>query len=334
MDFLKRPIAAFLSVCRSHWRSYPRSWRAGAVLVIAFLLGGFFLSISPPAEFTLTTIDIPQGTSAPEAARILTDAHIVKHPSLLRFFLRISGTDNSVQAGMYRFSTPQNLFTVAYRIVTGGYGLPPVRITFFEGETVRDDAERVENAFSFISATTFERAAREYEGYLFPDTYTFPPGTDTATILKTMRDNFNAKLEPLTDDIGVSGHSLVDIITMASLIEKEVRTSANRRIVSGILWNRIKLGMPLQVDAVFGYIFNRDTYSPSYEDLKVDSPYNTYTHIGLPPGPIDNPGLDAIDAALYPAKTKYLYYLTGTDNQMHYATTYAGHQANQRKYLR
>ena len=120
---------------------------------------------------------------------------------------------------------------------------------------------------------------------------------------------------------------------MASLVEKEARTDANRRIVAGVLWNRLALGMPLQVDAVFGYIFDRDTYSPSFEDLKVDSPYNTYTHKGLPPGPISNPGLESIYAALYPTKTNYLYYLTGRDTLMHYAKTYAEHQANRRKYL-
>ena len=116
-------------------------------------------------------------------------------------------------------------------------------------------------------------------------------------------------------------------------MEKEARTDTDRHIVAGILWNRIKLGMPLQVDAVFGYIFNRSTYSPSPVDLKVDSPYNTYTHRGLPPTPICNTGLAALEASANPAKTSYLYYLTGHDGLMHYATTYAGHQANLKKYL-
>ena len=107
----------------------------------------------------------------------------------------------------------------------------------------------------------------------------------------------------------------------------------SKRVVAGILKNRLKLDMPLQVDAVFGYIFGRGTYSPSYADLAVDSPYNTYTHKGLPPGPISNPGLDSLEAAANPAKTDYLYYLTGKDGLMHYATTHAGHQANRKKYL-
>ena len=98
------------------------------------------------------------------------------------------------------------------------------------------------------------------------------------------------------------------------------------------MWNGVELGMPLQVDAVFGYIFNRDTYSPSYADLKVDSPYNTYTHRGLPPGPICNPGIESIQAVLHPTKTKYLYYLVDGNGAIYYATTFAEHQSNQRKF--
>lgn len=331
MDFSKRYRAIALSVWQSYVLRYRRRWiTAGAVTV--FIFGS--IALSAPTNFSVTTVAIPRGTSAPDVARILTDAHIIKHPSLLRFTFRVSGTSNSIQAGAYRFSTPQNVLIIAYRLIAGDYGIPTVRITFPEGVTVREIAVRVADAFPLISTSAFMKAGSPYEGYLFPDTYTFPPGTDTAAIIKTMRDTFNVKLEPLTDDIGVSGHSLSDIIIMASLIEKEVRTSANRRIVAGILYNRLERGMPLQVDAVFGYIFNRDTYSPSFEDLKVESPYNTYTHVGFPPGPINNPGLDSILAALHPTKTNYLYYLTGTDGFMHYATTYAGHQVNQKKYLR
>ena len=104
-------------------------------------------------------------------------------------------------------------------------------------------------------------------------------------------------------------------------------------MVAGILWHRIALGMPLQVDAVFGYIFDKQTFSPSLADLKVDSPYNTYTHRGLPPGPISNPGLESLLAAATPTKTSYLYYLTGSDGAMHYAKTLAQHKANRVKYL-
>ncbi|MEK7101865.1 MAG: endolytic transglycosylase MltG [Patescibacteria group bacterium] len=299
------------------------------------LVGGYRVLFAAPADFPSSNIvSITRGASVPEVAAQLANAHIVAHPQLLRIMLRVSGQSTHIQAGTYLFKTPENLFTIAYRLVTGAYNLPPARITFPEGETVRDIAKRVHEVFPDISVADFTSEAQLYEGYLFPDTYLFLPSADADTIIKTMRENFTRKTASLSGGILASGHSLAEIVTMASLVEREARTIAVKRMVSGILWNRIKLGMPLQVDAVFGYIYGRDTYSPSFEDLKVDSPYNTYIYKGLPPGPIANPGLDSLDAALHPAKTDYLYYLTGTDSLMHYAATYAGHQANQRKYLR
>jgi len=313
-----------------------RSWRAWAVAFVlaVFLVVGYRIAFAPPSNFPSGSIvSIARGASVPDIAAQLATAHLVKHPSLLRALLRIAGASAHVQAGAYLFIAPENLFTIAYRLVTGDYGLPPVRITFPEGDTSRDDTERIVAAFPDISASDFISKAQPYEGYLFPDTYLFLQSTDTDSIIKTMRANFDAKIAPLMGDISASGHSLSDIIIVASLVEREARTLLNKRIVAGIIWKRLALGMPLQVDAVFGYIYGRDTYSPSLADLKVDSPYNTYTHTGLPPGPISNPGLDSIDAALHPTKTDYLYYLTGKDNLMHYAVTYAGHQANRQKYL-
>ncbi len=307
-------------------------WIVAFVLALCIVFG-YNTLFATPANFSKGLITITQGSSVSDISQELGRAHIIKHPRLFQFLLRISGTSSHLQAGVYLFESPQDLFVVAYRLITGSFGIPPVRLTFPEGTTVRDMAARITNTLPLVSEADFQRAGRPYEGYLFPDTYLFSPSTDATSMIATMRANFNTKIASSSRDIAASGHTLSDIVIMASLIEKEARTSAVRRIVAGILWNRLRLGMPLQVDAVFGYIFNRDTYSPSFEDLKVDSPYNTYTHTGLPPGPINNPGLDAIDAALHPTKTDYLYYLTGKDGVMHYAMTYAGHQANQARYL-
>ena len=303
-------------------------------IVLACILAALYFISTPPTDFTKGTIvRIEHGTSVQSIAIKLSDAHVVEHPTLLRAILRLSGSSEEVQTGVYQFDTPENVLTVAYRLIMGEYGLPPVRLTFVEGVTVREMAVQVGNALPTTNAANFFALAKSHEGYLFPDTYFFQPSTDEATIVSTLQANFTAKVAPLQSDITTSGHSLSDIVTMASLIEKEARTTADRHMVAGILWNRVRLGMPLQVDAVFGYIFNRDTYSPSYADLKVDSLYNTYTHKGLPPGPICNPGLDALEAAITPTATNYLYYLTDKNGVMHYATTYAAHQANQRKYL-
>ncbi len=318
MDLLRRYLPLIL-VC------------AGALV----LFGVWQYLFAPPATFPEgSVVTITQGTSASEIAEALAEANIIVHPDLLRLIFRVSGTGEKIHSGTYLFQSPENALVIASRLVTGSYGIPPVRLTFVEGTTVREMTLQVAAALPQISEAEFSRAAKSYEGYLFPDTYLFSPSADAASIVTTMRDNFNTRTAPLLDSIAASGHSLSDIVIMASLIEKEARTNVNRRIVAGILWNRLEIGMPLQVDAVFGYILNRETYSPSYADLAVESPYNTYLHTGLPPGPINNPGLDALESAINPTKTDYLYYLTGNDDQMHYAVTYAGHLANQRKYLK
>lgn len=289
---------------------------------------------APPHAFPSgKVVVVSRGEDVPTIAAHLSEAHIVAHPRVLSLLLRLLGTATKVQAGAYSFTVPQSALTVAYRLSAGTYGISPARVTLLEGMTVQEYAGRVAAALPEITAEEVIAAGKSYEGYLYPDTYIFPPGADAETVVTAARTAFSAHLNPLLPDIAASGHTLSDVVIMASLIEREARTSESRRMVAGILWNRIKANMPLQVDAVFGYIFNRSTYSPSYADLKVASPYNTYIHTGLPPGPISNPGLDAIDAAIHPTPSLYLYYLTGRDGQMHYAKTYAEHQANQRKYL-
>lgn len=308
-------------------------WIVSFVLALC-IVGGYRIFLSPPSDFPSGSIVlIAQGTSASFVAKELANAHVIASPMLLEFIVRVTGKSDSIQSGAYRFQTPQNLFRVAYRIIVGEFGLPLSRVTFVEGVTVREAAALVSETFPSIAAADFLKAGKSYEGYLFPDTYFFPLTADIESIQSAMRENFNAKIERVSGDIRMSGHSLSDVVTMASLVEREARTVVDKRIIAGILWNRLEQNMPLQVDAVFGYIYGRDTYSPSLADLKVDSPYNTYTHTGLPPGPICNPGLESIEAVLQPTKTDYFYYLTGKNGVMYYATTYAEHQINRRKYL-
>lgn len=310
-------------------------WWVISFVSAVILYGGYELTLAPPPRFPSGSIVvIVRGTSVTDIAQQLSGERIIMHPTLLRLILRVTGTARNVQTGAYLFEKPENLLVVVYRLVVGAYDIPPARITLVEGLTVREMGAKIAGAAPEIPIADFISAAKPYEGYLFPDTYTFSPGESAESAVALMRANFNTKIASLSSGISTSGHSLSDIVIIASLVEKEARSVENKKIVAGILWSRLKLGMPLQVDAVFGYIFNRSTYSPSPSDLKVDSLYNTYTHKGLPPGPICNPGLDSLKAAIAPTKTTYLYYLTGSDNQMHYAVTYAAHQANQQKYLR
>ena len=146
-----------------------------------------------------------------------------------------------------------------------------------------------------------------------------------------MESEFEKQITVLKEDIVAFGVPLSEVVTMASLLEKEARQYETRQIISGILWKRIKIGMPLQVDAVFGYIFGIDTFSPTFDELvTTDSPYNTYKNKGLPPGPIANPGLESLKAAVNPVETPYFYYLTGFDGEMHYGRTLDEHVENRR----
>jgi len=319
---------------RLHFSRLSREYAAFLIALCIVAFGFYWYLVRPPAHFPSDIIiTVPAGTSVAGIAQLLAGNGVIAHPQLFSLFVRISGQARNLHAEDYRFSTPEGLLTVAYRLAVGDSGLTPVRVTLLEGTTAREMGLVLEKSFPKISAIGFRSAGEPYEGYLFPDTYVFLPNVTADTVVSTMRDNFDTRIASTTAQITASGHSLTDIVIMASLLEREAKTLPDKQMVAGILWNRIKLGMPLQVDAVFGYIHDRETYSPSLADLQVDSPYNTYLNKGLPPGPIDNPGLESIEAAATPTKTSDLYYLTGTDGEMHYAKTLAEHDKNRALYL-
>ena len=172
------------------------------------------------------------------------------------------------------------------------------------------------------------------EGYLFPDTYRFVKNFTAEDLARKMLQNFSRKMGALDADIKTSGKSIFEIITLASIVENEVRTPKNRAMVADIFWRRLAIGMPLQSDATINYITRKNMASPTFDDTKIDSPYNTYKYKGLPLGPICNPGLAAINATLHPEPNDYWYFLTTEDGDIYYAKTYAGHLANKNKYLK
>lgn len=308
-------------------------WLVSGILALVCVVGYQYTFSSPHTFVPGTIVTIVHGAGVSDITSELATAHVIRHPRILQIILRLTNGSTTIQTGTYQFATAQNVFTIAHRLTKGEYGMSTIRITFVEGATTREISEQIAQAFPTLSAEAFLRVAKSQEGYLFPDTYFFHSSDTAESVVKTMRSNFDTKIATLSNALSTSGHSLADTVTMASLVEKEGRTTETRRMIAGILWNRLAKGMPLQVDAVFGYINNRPTYSPSYSDLKIDSPYNTYLHTGLPPGPINNPGLDALSAVLNPTTTSYLFYLTDRNGVMHYATTYTGHIQNQRTYF-
>lgn len=334
IDRLERFTVALSTALSMHLHRFWRSWAIIITALAIILGGGYWTVFAPPSRFSPNTVVvIAPGASLHSDALQLAAARVVAHPLAFELLVRLLGEGRAVQEGAYSFPSPENAFRVAERIVKGDFGVPAKQITFYEGMSVREMAQRIEQVVPQVSASDFIAVAQPYEGYLFPDTYTFAPSATARTIVDTMRENFQRKTVALQQTLASSTHSFADVVTMASLVQNEARTSESQRMVAGILWNRVAKGMPLQVDAVFGYIYSKQTYSPSLADLKVNSPYNTYTHVGLPPGPIGNPGLSALEAAAHPADTKYLYYLTGKDGLMHYALTYKEQLANERRYL-
>ncbi len=293
------------------------------------------VQITPPSDFPSNTyVQIPKGTTAHSAANILARAHIINSSIAFILIARLTNAQNNIQAGTYRFSMPVSIYTVVSRLENGELNIAPMRITIPEGFTIRDIAPRIAKNIPDITQSDFIKSATQYEGYLFPDTYYFSQTATVSEVINTMRKNFDSHIAPLKDTIHASGHTLKDIVIMASLVEKEARSFKTRRIIAGILWHRLRIGMPLQVDAVFGFISHAQTYAPSAKDLKILSPYNTYLHTGLPPGPIDNPGIESLRAAVMPIKTSYLYYLTGRNGITHYANTLSGHLQNEKRFLR
>ena len=291
--------------------------------IIFFVLAGFSgFFLSAPKNFPSgAAIVIEKGTGLAEISGKLKKEGFIKNKYAFALYARSLGKSKKIKYGKYLFNEPVSVFSLTSRLAKGEFGFKPIKVTITEGLTIKEISELF-GGFENFDKKEFLEKTEKLEGYLFPDTYLFLPFAETEQIIGTMTDNFKKK----AGDVGK------DIVIMASLIEKEVPDSDDRKIVSGILWKRLELGMALQVDAVFPYITGKQKVL--LEDLKIDSPYNTYLNKGLPPGPISNPGLDAIDAARNPKESPYLYYLSGKDSKTHFAKTFSEHLRNKEKYLK
>lgn len=308
----------------------------GIVAAALFVSGiyAYYALIIPPDTFVPETLlTIEEGSSLSLIASKLEQAGVVRSATTFQTLAAVSGNANRLQAGDYYFERPLTVFEVLDRVHRGDTGLTPIVITIPEGATSYEIARTFQESLARFDAATFLTLAREREGYLFPDTYRFFPNATAGQVLDAMEENFYNRIASVAEKINEFGRPLEEVVTMASLLEKEARRHETRQKVAGVLWNRVDIGMPLQVDAVFGYIHSTSTYHPLFSDLEVDSPYNTYKNVGLPPGPIANPGLSSIEAAVTPTSSDYLFYLTGRDGNMYYGRSYDDHLRNRRLYL-
>jgi UPF0755 protein len=318
-----------------------------AFAIVAFGVAGFVWwkwATGPKStnkNAPVVRVKVEPGTSVLTVGQYLEVKGVLRSAQALVFL----GQDKTIKPGVYDLSPADNPRTLLRHLVKGDVATN--RVTFPEGFTVRQIALRLkkneliqdENAFLDLVTTKGNTLKADFplpenlEGYLFPDTYKFPVGATDAEIAQRMVDDF-AKLvvEDRAQELKDSGRSLADIVNIASMIEREAETQEDRPRIAGVIYNRLKIGMKLQLDATIQYarIQAGEEHANRllYKDLEVISPYNTYKVAGLPPGPICNPGLACIDAALKPEASHYLYYVAGTGKGHIFAQTYAEHQAN------
>jgi UPF0755 protein len=299
-----------------------------------FLVSVYVFFIAAPFNFPVGAyINVPGGSSVTSSADMLKEKSVIRSTFLFKALVYLHGGDRHVVAGEYFFPARSSVFDIAARLASGNFKVDPARVRVPEGATLQDIVGILSSSVPDFNVSEFERASRGKEGYLFPDTYFFMPGQGTTAIIAAFDSNFNKNIAKIQKQINAFGKPISDIIVMASLLEREAPSTDDRRVIAGILWKRIKIGMPLQVDAVFPYIIGKNTFQLTHKDLQTDSPYNTYTNKGLPPGPIANPGLNAILAAVTPIQTNYLFYLSDKHGNIHYRVTYDQHLAAKDKYI-
>lgn len=284
--------------------------------------GSWTYLLTSPAQADSVTLTLPPGSSVLKVGQLLQAHNLIRSARVFQLYVRLNSL--SIQAGDYTLE-PQSLPALALALTSGRQA--EIRVTIPEGYRREQIAELFSAKLS-LDPQAFLNATEGLEGYLFPDTYSFLQGTSVATAVETLQANFEKKARSL--------NLTADDVTLASIIEREALTPAEKPVVSGILKNRLAAGWPLEVDASIQFIMGKsgDWWpTPLLGDRSRKSLYNTYQNRGLPPGPICNPGLLSLQAAAAPASTPYFFYLHDQDGRIHYATTNAEHEANIAKYI-
>lgn len=294
-------------------------------------------------------VEVVEGASTQEIAIQLAEAGVIDNPNMFRLQSRMAAADGELRAGVYDFVSGMPIPDIIERLRSG----PPIAyttVTIPEGFVIEQIAERLQEKVG-IPADEFTALAyggieefpeREYladayqgslEGYLFPKTYRIAEGSTARDVIDMMLDQFELETAGVdTTYAQQQGMSTHELITLASMIEREARVAEERELISSVIYNRLTKGMRLEIDATIEYVLPGNRFRLKSSDLEIDSPYNTYKNAGLPPGPIANPGLASIQAAAAPADTEYLYYvLTGTDGSHTFATNHEDFLAAKQK---
>ncbi len=292
-----------------------------------------------------TRIVVPRGSSFGDVVGTLERARILAHPLAFRILARLRHDEGGVEAGEFTIPAHRTSDEILRALISGG-AQTAVWVTIPEGFTSRQIAATLA-AHHLGSAAAYEATFRHtgitldgartpsLEGYLFPSTYLFPIDTPPALAAKIMTDQFRSELpRDARARAAALGCSVAEVVTVASMVEREAKSDDERALMAGVYYNRLRRGMPLEVDATIEYVFPEHHEVITKRDLAIDSPYNTYVHAGLPPTPIANPGKPSLDAAFSPQQSEYLYYVYRGDGHHAFARTLEEHNANVARYLK
>jgi UPF0755 protein len=310
---------------------------------VAFFAPAAWLRIPPP-DAKRIRVNIPEGSNVSKVADILAEKNMVRSAFWYLVFVRFYSSATRPKAGEYDL-----LEGSSYKLIARTFAIGPARnevsVTVIEGWTIQEIqdalvamqidvvpsdflAERFAEEFSFLKSLP---KGTTVEGYFFPETYRVWKDQLPDSLFRKQLLEFMTATGGFEEEAKKQGRTLHEVVILASIIEKEVRRDEDRPIVAGIFMNRIRKGMRLQSDATLNYVTRSGRSRLTAEDLKNESPYNTYVHAGLPPGPIANPGKASLEAALHPAETSYFYFLTDAAGKIYYARTLEEHVANRYK---
>ncbi|MCL0042332.1 endolytic transglycosylase MltG [Thermodesulfovibrionales bacterium] len=285
---------------------------------------------------TQVKVKIPEGATLRLALDILAENNLVRDKNLFVAIGVVTGMDRRIRAGYYAFWGNMSPLQVFDKLRKGN--IIEHEVTIVEGACLWDIGERLEDS-GIMSLDDFKALARDadflsslnidapsLEGFLFPETYRFPKGTEPRDVLElmvnTMRERFTGDLRNRAEEIGWSER---EVLTLASIIEKEAAVAREKPLISGVFHNRLQKGMRLQADPTAIYGVRRFRYGVTRADWRRVTPFNTYIIHGLPPGPIASPGINSIIAAVYPADVPYIFFVSNRDGTHHFSTTYAEH---------
>ena len=326
-----------------------KRWAWTAAVVVAIVIGiaaWFWTTNFSERNLPLRSTDvvIERGATSAQVAQTLQRDGVIRSAFLFRVLLRLRGMDRRIEAGEYTFAPYETPDEVLRRLVEGQARVA-TWVTVPEGYTSTEiandlaghhlgSASAYDDYFRHTSIVLGGVRTKNLEGYLFPSTYLFPLNSTPAVAADILVEQFRRELPSDAEaDARRLGYNLPQIVTVASLVEREAKADDERALIAGVIYNRLRKGMTLDVDASIEYIFPQHKTEITRADLRIDSPYNTYLHAGLPPTPIANPGLPSLLAALRPKTSDFYYYVYKGNGHHAFARTLQEHQANVQRYL-